>query len=406
MNLYLILAWRNLWRNRRRTLISTSSVFFAVFLALVMRSMENGSYDYMIESAVSLYTGYIQIHGKGYWDKRSLDQSISVSDSRLASFASLNHVTNIAPRLESFVLLSKDSSTRVAQVIGIDPEKEDAMTALAKRITSGRYLLGNDKGALIGSGLARFLGAGVGDSLVIYGQGFHGVTAAARVVVIGILKFPLPALDNSMVYLPLAYAQWLFDAPDRLTSIAFMVQSPSDIDEVQARLQAMTGDGTEVMTWEEMMPELVQSIEADSAGGILMLLILYIVIGFGIFGTVMTMTNERAREFGILVSIGMKRGRLIAITVIETILISLLGAGAGLVAGIPILWYLNLHPIGLTGDLASAMIAYGLEPILPFSVAPMIFVVQTLIVFFLGALCATYPFLVIRKLRPVAAMRA
>jgi ABC-type lipoprotein release transport system permease subunit len=406
MSLYLILAWRNLWRNRRRTLISTSSVFFAVFLALAMRSMENGSYDYMIQSAVSLYTGYLQVHGKGYWDKRSLDQSISVSDSQLVSFASLKYVTNVDPRLETFVLLSKDSSTRVAQVIGIDPAKENAMTKLAERITGGRYLRANDTGAVIGSGLARFLGAGVGDSVVIYGQGYHGVTAAARVPVVGILKFPLPALDNSMVYLPLGYAQWLFNAPERLTSVAFMVQSPSDIDEVQARLVAMAGKGTEVMTWEEMMPELVQSIEADSAGGILMLLILYIVIGFGIFGTIMTMTNERAREFGVLISIGMKRGKLIAITAVETVLISLLGAGAGVAAGIPILWYLNLHPIGLTGDLALAMIGYGLEPILPFSVAPAIFLAQTLIVFLLGALCAVYPFLVIRKLRPVAAMRA
>jgi ABC-type lipoprotein release transport system permease subunit len=371
-----------------------------------MRSMENGSYDYMIQSAVGLYLGDVQVHGEGYWDKRSLDQSISVPDSQLVSFASLEHVTHIAPRIESFALLSNDSYTKVAQIVGIDPKWEEAMTNLAERIQTGRYLNANDKGALLGAGLAKFLHVGIWDSIVLYGQGYHGVTAAARVPVIGILKFPLPELDNSMAYLPLEHAQWIFNAEGRLTSIALMVRSPSEIVEVQTRLKSMAGNGTEVMTWQEMMPELVQSIQADSAGGILMLLILYIVIGFGIFGTIMMMTNERSREFGVLISIGMKRWKLITVTVMETIMISILGAGVGLAIGIPALWYLYLHPIQLTGDAAAAMLAYGLEPILPFSIDPGIFIAQTLIVFFLAAICAVYPLLVIRKLQPVAAIRS
>ena len=360
----------------------------------------------MIQSAVGLYLGDVQIHGEGYWDKRSLDQSISVPDSQLVSFASLEHVTHTASRIESFALLSNDSYTKVAQIVGIDPKWEEAMTNLAERIQAGRYLHANDKGALLGAGLAKFLHVGIGDSIVLYGQGYHGVTAAARIPIIGILMFPTPELDNSMAYLPLKYAQWIFNAQGRLTSIALMVRSPSEIVDVQTRLKSMAENGTEVMTWQEMMPELVQSIQADSAGGILMLLILYIVIGFGIFGTIMMMTNERSREFGVLISIGMKRWKLITVTVMETIMISILGAGIGLAIGIPSLWYLYLHPIQLTGDAAAAMLAYGLEPIMPFSIAPGIFIAQTLIVFFLAAVCAVYPLLVIRKLQPVAALRS
>lgn len=145
MNLFFHLAWRNLWRNRRRTLISTSSVIFAVFLALTMRSMENGSYDYMIQSAVGLYTGDVQIHGEGYWDKRSLDQNFDISVDQLAAFAALEHVTHVAPRIESFALLSKGLSSRVAQIVGIDPKREEAMTHLAERIRAGRYLNANDR---------------------------------------------------------------------------------------------------------------------------------------------------------------------------------------------------------------------------------------------------------------------
>ncbi len=406
MKLFLQLAWRNLWRNKRRTLISTSSVFFAVVLSLAMRSMQNGQYDFMIQSVVSLYLGYIQVHGEGYWEKRSLDQTMVLSDSALASFTSVPHVTDGVPRLEAFALVSKDSATKVAQVVGIDPPREDRMTGLAKRVVKGRYLQLTDRGIMLGEGLAKFLNAGLGDSVVIYGQGYHGVTAAAKIPVTAILRFPIPQIDNSSSYLALPYAQWLFSAPDRVTSVAFMIDNPSRMDEARIQLREKAGRKTEVMTWPEMMPELVQGIQADSAGGVLMLIILYVVIGFGIFGTIMMMTTERMREFGVLISVGMKRWKLMAVTALETVIISMLGALAGVAVGVPILWYFSLHPIPLSGEYEKVMLAYGLEPILPFSAAPAIFLAQTAIVFGLAVVCAFYPVMIIRKLNPVAAIRS
>ncbi|MBI3110328.1 MAG: ABC transporter permease, partial [Ignavibacteriales bacterium] len=118
MPLYLKLAWRNLWRNRRRTLISIASVLFAVLFSLIMRSMQHGSYDYMIQSSVGVYVGYIQVHGEGYWKNRSLDESLEPTVEQLQRYASIATVSEITPRLETFALLSKDSLTKVAQVIG------------------------------------------------------------------------------------------------------------------------------------------------------------------------------------------------------------------------------------------------------------------------------------------------
>ncbi len=406
MGLYLSIAWRNLWRNSRRTLIATASVFFAVFFSLVMRSLENGSYDYMIEASVDMYLGYVQIHGRGYWEKRSLDESLQLSDAQLEQYARVPSVTHAVPRFETFCLISNDSLTRVAQVIGIDPVRENGMTGLQRRLTAGRYLQTNDSGMLVAEDLAKLLGASVGDSIVLYGQGYQGITAAARVPIVGILHFPLPELNSSMTYLSLPYAQWLFSAPGRITSVAFLIDKPSSLGRVERELKAAAGPETEVMNWQEMMPELVQSIEADSAGGIIMLIILYVVIGFGIFGTIMMMTNERRREFGILLSVGMKRWKLTLVTTMETLMISLLGACAGVAVSVPIIWYFYLHPIPLSGDLGQAMIAYGLEPIMPFSAAPAIFVNQTVVVFAIGVVCALYPYSVIRKIQPAAAMRS
>ena len=101
MKTYLLLAWRNLWRNKRRTLIASASVFFSVLLALVMRSMQEGSYDYMIDASVSMYTGYIQIHAKDYWEKRSIDKSMELTTAKINEIESIKNITLITPRLES-----------------------------------------------------------------------------------------------------------------------------------------------------------------------------------------------------------------------------------------------------------------------------------------------------------------
>ncbi len=406
MGLYLSIAWRNLWRNSRRTLIATASVFFAVFFALVMRSIENGSYDYMIEASVDMYLGYLQVHGEGYWEKRSLDESLGLSEEQLDRLSRVPSITHAVPRLETFCLVSNDSLTRVAQVIGIDPVRENGMTGLERRLVAGRYLGQNDSGILVAGNLAKLLDAAIGDSIVLYGQGYQGITAAAKVPIVGILHFPLPELNSGMAYLSLPYAQWLFSAPGRITSVAFLIDKPASLGRAERDLKAVAGPGTEVMNWQEMMPELVQSIEADSAGGIIMLIILYLVIGFGIFGTIMMMTNERRREFGILLSVGMKRWKLTLVTTLETLMISLLGACAGVAVSVPILWYFYLHPIPLSGDLGEAMIAYGLEPVMPFSIAPAIFTNQAVVVFLIGIVCSFYPYSVIRKLQPASAMRA
>ncbi len=135
MKTYFHLAWRNLWRNKRRTLIASASVFFAVFFALVMRSMQEGSYDYMVDASVSMYTGYIQVHAKEYWDKRSIDKSMELSSEKIEQIDSIEHVTLVTPRLESFSLISYGNVTKVASIVGIDPEKENRMTDLKSKLS-------------------------------------------------------------------------------------------------------------------------------------------------------------------------------------------------------------------------------------------------------------------------------
>ncbi len=406
MAMYFQLAWRNLWRNKKRTLIAAASVFFAVLLALVMRSLQQGSYNYMINSSVSLYTGFLQVHEKGYWDKRSLDKSLIISNENFNELNKIQNVTSVLSRIESYMLISYGSSAKVTPVIGIDPEKENSMTKLKDKLVKGSYLNDSSKGMLISEGLSKILKVEVGDSLVLYGQGYHGVTAAAQAPIIGIVKIPIPDLNNATVYLSLKYVQWLFSAPNRITSVVLMIDKQSHLDEVTSSVKKIFYDNKyEVMKWSELMPELVQSIQVDNAGGIIMLGILYIVIGFGIFGTIMMMTSERSKEFGILISVGMKKWKLVFVTTIETVFISFIGIMAGIIVSIPILVYMFYNPIHLTGDTAQVYLAFGLEPIMPFAINIGMFVAQAWTVLAITLLSALYPFLYIRKLSPIDAIR-
>lgn len=405
MKYYFLFAWRNLWRNKRRTLLATSSIFFAVILALFMRSLQHGSYDYMVQNSVSLYTGYLQIQGKGYWENRSFDESFVLTDSLLHQAAHYPFVTGVNPRIETAVLVSHGTETKISPVTGIDPKLENAMTGLKDRMTKGTYLTDSSHGVIISDGLADRLQVGVGDSLVVFGQGYQGVTAAEQLKIEGIFHFPIPKLNNAMMFLALPEAQYLFNAYDRVTSLSIMTNSADHVAPIKAGLSSHLGKGLTIMTWDEMTPELVQSIEADSAGGLLMLIILYVVIGFGVFGTVMMMTIERTREFGLLISLGMRRGRLLLVTSLETIMVSMTGAIAGMIGAFPIILYFYWNPIQLTGDMAKAMLAWGLEPIMPVSLRFSIFAAQTVVVFCIALVTSLYPLFFIRKIQPVSAVQ-
>jgi len=402
--MYLTLSWRNLWRNKKRTVIAAASVFFAVLLALVMRSGQTGSYAYMIDSSASQFTGYLQIQAAGYWEDRSLDRSIVIGSGQRKRIEAIPYITAFTPRLEAYALVSFGTATRVGQVIGIDPAAENAMTGLEKRLARGAYLSPEGPGALVAQGLSEVLKIGVGDDLVIYGQGYHGQLAAAKVPVAGVVKLPFSDMNNSLVYLSLKEAQDVFSTGDRMTSAALMVDGIRHLASVTDAVRGQLEDGLVVMTWDEMMPDLVQNIELDNASGIVMLIILYIVIAFGVFGTVMMMTSERGREFGILISVGMKRTRLVLVTTLETIFISFLGVAAGILAGIPIIYYLHFHPLHMTGDAAAAFEAIGVEPIMNFAVDPGIFLTQSVVVLVIALATALYPVVFIGRLRPAKAL--
>ena len=154
-----------------------------------------------------------------------------------------------------------------------------------------------------------------------------------------------------------------------------------------------------------MLTELVNGIEGDNISGLFMLGILYLVVGFGILGTILMTTMERKREFGIMVAVGMHRYKLAIIIFIETVIISIIGIIAGIVASFPLILYFYYHPIPLTGEAADAMLEYNMEPVMPFLMEPGYFVNQSLVVIIITMLTLIYPITVISRFRIINAIK-
>lgn len=406
MKTTLKLAWRNLWRNKRRTIITTSSVVFSVFFASIMRSMQEGSYDSIIGNLVRFYSGYLQVQDTAYWDERILDNSLEYDSALTEKIAGIEDVLLITPRLESAALSAYRESSKPVFVIGIDPQKEDRIIGLSGKVTDGYFLAPEDEGALIAEGLARYLKIGVGDTLVMISQGYHGVSSAGKFAVRSIFRHPAPDFNNNTVFLSLRAAQNFYSATGRYTSDVIMVEDHYEVAKVKKSIASLLPPGKRVMTWDEMHPELSGMVKGDRAGGIVMLWILYGVIGFGIFGTVLMMVNERRREFGVVNAIGMQKNRIGSMLLLEILLLAVLGALGGLLLTSPAIWYFYHYPIPLTGDMAEAMAEYGMEPYMFFSVRPYIFIVQAFTIMGISAGIAVLMMISIYRLKIIRALRA
>jgi len=404
--MYVKIAWRNIWRNKRRSFITIGSITFAVLLACVMRSMQLGSYDRMIKNAAELYTGYIQVHKNGYWDEKIIDNSFVWDNELLDNIENTQGVNSAVPRVESFALASFDGKTKGGMVLGIDPEREHGLTKIKDKIVEGNYLDKEDEGAIVSEGLAKYLKIDIGDTLVLIGQGYHGANAAGLFAVKGIAKFPSPAQNNQTIFISLGSAQWLYAMPDQITSLALVVDKAKHVDRILADLNAkLDTEKLEIMGWKAMMPELLQGIEIDNISGRIMLWILYAVIGFGMFGTFMMMTAERMYEFGVMMAIGMKRLKMQFSIFLEMLMMSTIGVFVGIAISLPIILYYYYNPIFMTGESAEAIEQFGVEAAYFFSIQASLFYNQAWAIFFMALILGFYPLYVIQRLKPVAAMR-
>lgn len=425
---YFKLAWRNIWRNKRRTIITAASIAFAVFYATLMRSVQIGIYDRQITNTVELLAGYIQIHSKGYSDDNSLDNSFPLNDSLLATIEANGEIKASFPRIRDFSLASTGVKSKPAMVMGINPELEADYSAFNRQISDGEYITNNDSSVVIGEGLASFLDIVtfdttytkteegidtiintriINDTIILIGQGYHGISAMGKYKVKGVVKVPLPDINRNLILMPLPLAQDHFSLDSNVTSLMIMLDNLEKTDGVVAEIQSkLNRVDYEILPWYESMFELMQQIKADEGGNFIMLYILYLIVGFGIFGTVLMMAKERQKEFGVMNAVGMQKIKITTLTSFELLLMAFIGVIVGIAMSMPIITYFHYNPIPLTGEMAQAMDDMGWEAVIDFALKPGFIINQGIVIFILVIISSIYPLLKIRKMSVIKALRS
>ncbi|MEN8250603.1 MAG: ABC transporter permease, partial [Bacteroidota bacterium] len=356
---------------------------------------------------VKFHTGHFQIQHPDFWEFKSLDNSISYTEDLIVNLDAANNVEAISPRIESFALASFGTNTKATMVMGIEPEREDKILNLSKKLVEGKMIGSDSKGVVIGQGLAEYLKIGVNDTLVLISQGYHGVNAAGLYKIKGIIKFPNPIQNKQLVVMPLKQAQWFYDMDQRSTSIVVLLSDYMAMPQFEKESSELINSGDKrIIDWQTMSPELVQMVEMKYESAAIMIFILYAVIGFGMFGTFLMMTAERMLEYGIMLAIGMRRFLLQAITFIEILMLSSLGVILGLAISAAIITYIYYNPIELSGTFYEEMAdMYGMEMIMRFSAKSLVFTSQAEAIFIIAFILSFYPLIVIHKTKPVEAIR-
>lgn len=403
--MFLILAWRNIWRNKKRALITIASITASLFFVLFLRQMQFWTYDFNIRNSVSGSVGYIQITDSAYVDEKIIDNTIFVDQIDLQALQDLEGVSGAYARFQSGALVSTGIKSRFAGISGINPKTDTKLLKLDRKLRKGNLIDTDDKAIMITESMADYYQISVGDSLVLMGQGYQGYTAAGIYPVKGILHFPVGDLSN-MVFMSLKEAQYMHVAEGRFTHVMVDLEDSNTLQSSLQKVQEVVDDPLlKVRTWEEVLPGLKQGFEMDANSGLIISGILYMIVGFGIFGTIVMLYNERKFEFGVLTAIGTNRFDLLFITLTELLILTGIGIITGNVLSLPLLFYLNSNPIQLGGDAAQAIIEQGFEPYLGTGLFLDVFLANSLAVFGIACFVSLYMVFKILKINALKSMK-
>ena len=403
----LLLSWRNIWRNPRRSILTILAVFFATGILVFMLSFQFGAYDDMISSSVRLSTGHLQVQAKGYNEKPNIRKSIDNPAVIFDRIMEMDGVESGVVRSETSVLAAGPERSSGMMVTGVRPEDERKASSLPEQIKEGRYLQEKDRGvAVIGALAARKLKIGLEDECTLLGQGRDGSIAAAIVKIVGIYRTGIDDFDRTTMQLELSDFDTIFTMEGSVNRI---VVNMFDLGDVVPLVDKLRQDPDlkelQVLSWDELNPGLKQSIELDLIGGVIMYAILIVVVAFSILNTFFMAIFERTREFGVLMSIGTKPGRLIKIIMAESFAMTMIGVCSGIVVGIIVTLIFSHYGIGL-GESAELMTQYGFKDrmypklsILSVAAGPIIICMVTFIT-------AAIPALKIPGMKPVEALKA
>jgi ABC-type lipoprotein release transport system permease subunit len=406
------MAWRNVWRNPRRTWLTVAAISFACIILIFMLSFQFGSYETMINSAIHINTGHIQIQAQDYFEERSMRQVVPDPGPILESVSGIDSVKAVTTRANAFSLVSSASRTAGAAVVGVDPEREARASTLETLVRQGRYLSEAPSGtheAIVGRLLAEKLQIGLGEEIVLLGQGRDGSVAATALTVCGMYSSGVDELDRKTLFSRLDTFRECYAMRDAVHEVVIRLGDLDRVDSVVERIRRLLPrlpktSELVVLSWDELSPGLTQAIRLDLTIGVIFWLLLVLVVAFSILNTFLMAVFERTREFGVMMSIGTSPGRLVKIMLLESSAMTLVGVSLGVVLGCILTWIFEMHGINLSGA-SEILKQYGISGRIHPELSLITALAGPILVWAVTFAVSLYPALKIYGLRPVEAMR-
>lgn len=339
------MAFRNVLRQKRRTLLTVLTMLGGFTLASISIAWSDGAYNFVIDLFTRTRLGHIQVHGQGYLDKPTLYNTINDFEAIGRQAGDVEGVVSWAPRLYSAGLASVGEKCTGVKITGIDPIRETETTRFDKKIVEGRMFSGTDTlETILGKGLAKNLKAGVGDELVVVSQGADGSIANDLYVIVGILESGDPMSDQTALYLRLADAQELLVLYNQAHEMAVVIEELDEVEETALAIgAAINQPGLVVEPWQVFASSFYNAMKVDREGMWIMIFIIVLIVGVGVLNTVLMTVLERTREYGVLRAIGVRPAQVSRLVVYEVTIMAMLSVGAGFFLALAINYWLSIE---------------------------------------------------------------
>ncbi len=399
-------AWRNIWRHKRRTLLTMLAICFGSALLVFSIGFQLGQYDLMIKGSVSIYQGLIQVQKEGYLDEPKIRTSIPDIQQLAEKLRAQTNSGYFTARANGFALVSSEKRTYGSLITGVEPAYEPKVSILPNVIREGHYLSSDSANEIvIGKSLAKNMQVKIGDELTIMGNGRDGSIAATVLPVVGIYESGSKDIDRNLIQIPLKTFQQTFSMGSHGHAIVFYHDQVKQDQLFKSQIENIITDKQLVtLSWDKIQPGVKQMIELDYSSGWFMYLVLVAVITFSILNTFLMSVLERTREFGIMLALGYKPFNIGKLVMLEALILTVFALIIGTLLGLAINTYFAVYGLTFEGmDEIASM--YNM----PSTIYPQISIESTLIgplvIFIFTILSALYPAMKIRKLQPVEAMR-
>jgi ABC-type lipoprotein release transport system permease subunit len=397
------MAWRNVWRNRRRTIVTVAATTLAFTVMVLYSSLVQGYMRGMERNLLDLELGDVQIHAPDYRDDPSLYSAVDDAEELLVRFDERGYLASA--RLLGFGLAAAGDAAAGVQLLGIDAARDRGVSRIFEQVAEGDWLdPGDPTGVVLGGRLARTLLVEPGDELVLLSQASDGSTANDLFVVRGVLALAGEGIDRAGVLVTGDSFRQFFVVPTGAHEIILRRPASVDLDAFVADVRSLA-PGHRVETWREIAPTLASLLDSVRGLMLFVFLIVYIAIGILILNAMLMAVFERIREFGVLKAIGFGPGQVFSIIFIECGILAALAIVIGLVLAVPGLWYLQSVGIDMGKLGGMAVMGMMLDPMWRGVVEPQVFTGPLLTLVFIIALAALYPATKAALLSPIRAIQ-